>query len=85
LAALCCTSVLAQDRTPVTPGVHDALATAGPQAGHIGDLWNLTVFVCTAVFCAVLLGLVLALWRSGRARVEDAADLSSVGRHERGP
>ncbi len=85
LAALCCTSVLAQDRTPVTPGVHDALATAGPQAGHIGDLWNLTVFVCTADFCAVLLGLVLALWRSGRARVEDAADLSSVGRHERGP
>jgi cytochrome c oxidase subunit 2 len=74
-----------QGRTPVEPGAHDVLAVAGPQAAHIGELWNLTVFVCTAVFCAVLLGLVLALWRSGRGREEAPADLSSIGRHERGP
>jgi len=34
---------------------------------------------------AILLGLVLALWRSGRARADEPADLSSMGRHERGP
>jgi cytochrome c oxidase subunit 2 len=75
----------AQERPPVTPGVHDALAPFGPQAAHIGDLWNLVLFVCTAVFCAILIALVLALWRSGRARVDAPADLSSIGRHERGP
>jgi cytochrome c oxidase subunit 2 len=79
------TKALAQDRPTVVPGAHDALATAGPQAAQIGQLWNLTVFICTAVFCAVLIGLVIALWRSGRAGEQDAPDLSSVGRHERGP
>src|SRR4029079_1442762 len=60
------TSALAQQRPSVVPGAHDALLTAGPQAARIGELWNLTVFICTAVFCAVLVGLVFALWRSGR-------------------
>jgi len=79
------TSALAQQRPSVVPGAHDALLTAGPQAARIGELWNLTVFICTAVFCAVLIGLVFALWRSGRAREDGPPDLSSVGRHERGP
>jgi len=83
--AASCAASFAQGRTPVEPGVHDALATAGPQAAHIGSLWNLTVFICTAVFCAVLLGLAFALWRSGRARTDEPADLSSIDRHERGP
>ena len=78
-------SALAEDRTPVVPGAHDALVAAGPQAARIGELWNVTVFICTAVFCAVLLGLVFALWRSGRAREDEPADLSSNDRHERGP
>jgi cytochrome c oxidase subunit 2 len=78
-------AAFAQDRALVVPGAHDALAAAGRQAARIGDLWNLTVFICTAVFCAVLLGLVLALWRSGRSRDGDPADVSSVDRHERGP
>jgi cytochrome c oxidase subunit II len=78
-------AAFAQERAPVVPGAHDALVAAGRQAGHIGDLWNVTVFICTAVFCAILLGLVLALWRSGRSREDDPADLSSIGRHERGP
>jgi len=79
------TSALAEQRASVVPGAHDALLTAGPQAARIGELWNLTVFICTAVFCAVLLGLVFALWRSGRTHDDGPPDLSSVGRHERGP
>jgi cytochrome c oxidase subunit 2 len=79
------TTAFAQERPPVVPGAHDALVTAGSQAARIGQLWNLTVFICTAVFCAVLLGLVLALWRSGRSREDVPPDLSSIGRHERGP
>ena len=85
MAILPATTALAQVRPPVVPGAHDALLTAGPQAARIGELWNLTVFVCTAVFCAVLIGLVFALWRSGRAHEDEPADLSSIGTHERGP
>jgi len=86
LAALAsATGALAQQRPSVVPGAHDALLSAGPQAARIGELWNLTVFICTAVFCAVLVGLVFALWRSGRTREDGPPDLSSVGRHERGP
>ena len=86
VAALSCvTAALAQERTPVVPGPHDALIAACRQAAHIGQLWNVFVVICTAVFVAVLIGLVLALWRSGRARESDPADLSSLGKHERGP
>jgi cytochrome c oxidase subunit 2 len=84
-ALSCVTAALAQERTPVVPGPHDALIAAGRQAAHIGQLWNVFVVICTAVFVAVLIGLVLALWRSGRARESDPADLSSLGKHERGP
>jgi cytochrome c oxidase subunit 2 len=79
------TTALGQQRPSVVPGAHDALLTAGPHAEAIGELWNLTVFICTAVFCAVLIGLVLALWRSGRTREDGPPDLSSIGKHERGP
>lgn len=83
--AAAATSALAQERTPVVPGAHDALVAAGAQALRIGELWNLVVFICAAVFCAVLVGLVLALWKSGRAREDAPPDLSTVDRHERGP
>src|SRR5829696_6898315 len=56
VAAASAGAAFAQGRTPVVPGAHDALAVAGPQAAQIGELWNLTVFICTAVFCAILLG-----------------------------
>jgi len=75
----------AQDRPRVVPGAHDALLAAGPQAAHIGQLWNVVVAVCTVVFCAVLLGVLVALWRSGKATEATPVDLSSLGRHERGP
>jgi cytochrome c oxidase subunit 2 len=76
---------IAQDRPNVVPGVHDALASAGPQAGHIGALWNVILAVCTIVFCAILLGLVVAIWRSGRGDATTRADVSMLARHERGP
>ena len=76
---------MAQDRPNVVPGVHDALVAAGPQSAHIGTLWNLVLAICTIVFCAVLLGLVVAIWRSGRGDATTRADVSMVARHERGP
>ena len=76
---------MAQGRPTVVPGVHDVLVAAGPQAGHIGTLWNIILAVCTIVFCAILLGLVAALWRSGRGDATTRADVSMLVRHERGP
>jgi cytochrome c oxidase subunit 2 len=73
------------DRPTVLPGAHDALVVAGPQAAHIGQLWNVILVVCTAVFCAILIGLVFALWRGGRSRDDASPDLTSLDRHERGP
>jgi cytochrome c oxidase subunit 2 len=74
-----------EDRPTVVPGAHDALVVAGPQAAHIGQLWNVILVVCTVVFCAILIGLVIALWRGGRSRDDASPDLTSLDRHERGP
>jgi len=84
-AALCVTGVLAQGTVPLAPGPHDALAAAGPQAAQIGQLWNLFLAVCTAVFVAILAALGWALWRTPRANGDGAPDLSMARRHERGP
>ncbi|HEV8209074.1 MAG TPA: cytochrome c oxidase subunit II [Vicinamibacterales bacterium] len=75
---------MAQGRPTVVPGMHDALVAAGPQSGHIGALWNVILAVCAFVFCAILLGLVVALWRSGRGDATTRADVSMLARHERG-
>jgi cytochrome c oxidase subunit 2 len=85
LFALVSASALAQERPSVVPGAHDALIAAGPQAGHIGVLWNVILAVCTIVFCGILLGLVVAIWRSGRGDETTRADVSVLARHERGP
>jgi cytochrome c oxidase subunit II len=76
---------MAQDRPPVIPGAHDALVAAGPQSAHIGSLWNVVLAICTIVFCAILLGLVVAIWRSGRGDASTRADMSMPARHERAP
>ncbi len=78
-------AAFAQDRAVVVPGTHDALLAAGPQAAHIGQLWNIVLAVCTVVFCAVLVALVVAIRRSGRADEATPADTSGLTRHERGP
>jgi len=84
-AALCVTGVLAQGTVPLAPGPHDALAAAGPQAAQIGQLWNLFLAICTAVFVAILAALGWALRRAPRANRDSAPDLSMTHRHEGGP
>jgi cytochrome c oxidase subunit 2 len=61
------------------------LRTAGAQAARIGELWNLTLAICTVVFVAVLVALVLALWRSARGDARTPADVSGLHRIEHGP
>ncbi|CAM3529512.1 cytochrome-c oxidase [Bordetella sputigena] len=53
------------------PG-QSVLAPAGIQAERILALWHITLLVCTAVFVAVLLGLVAAIRRGTRAARSDA-------------
>jgi cytochrome c oxidase subunit 2 len=67
------------------PGPHDALLSAGPQAAHIGRLWNLLLGICVAVGLAVLATFAWAVWRSGRGDATTPPDLSGMVRHERGP
>jgi cytochrome c oxidase subunit 2 len=43
------------------------LEPQGPYAERIAELWWLTLGVCTAVFVAVLVAFLLALWRGARA------------------
>jgi cytochrome c oxidase subunit II len=62
----------------------DALRTVGPQAQHILDLWRLTLGICTAVFAAVLLAFIYALWRAPRAREDTPPDVSALHRTEPG-
>ena len=61
-------------------GAQDALRPAGPQAGHILELWNLTLVVCCAVFAMVLAALVVALWRGRSKRAASATAERKVGR-----
>jgi cytochrome c oxidase subunit 2 len=69
----------------VNPGLHEALQAMGPQAGHVVDVWRLFLFVCTAVFAAILAALLLALWRAPRVQVPVPPDLGPVNRPEPGP
>jgi cytochrome c oxidase subunit 2 len=62
----------------MNPGVHDALNTFGPQAGHVVDLWRIFLWICTGVFAAVMVALVLALRRAPRIRTPEPPDLAMV-------
>ena len=61
----------------------DALRPAGVQAGHIGDLWNFTLGLCTLVFVAVFAAFLIALVRAPRADAATPADVSSLELPER--
>jgi cytochrome c oxidase subunit 2 len=61
----------------------DALRPAGPQAEHIGQLWNFTLALCTIVFVAVLGACLYALLRAPRSDAAAEPDLSSLLRPER--
>ena len=64
--------------------LHDVLAPFGPQAGHVRELWLLTLAICTVVFAAVLAALAIALWRAPRGDAASPPDLSGVRRPEPG-
>jgi cytochrome c oxidase subunit 2 len=67
----------------MNPGLHDALQTVGPQAGHIVDLWRVFLLLCTLVFAAILVGLILAIRRAPRVDMPVPPDLSTVNQPER--
>jgi cytochrome c oxidase subunit II len=46
--------------------MNDALHAAGPQAAWIGQLWWFTLWLCVAVFVALMAALAWALWRARR-------------------
>jgi cytochrome c oxidase subunit 2 len=79
----CAAAALAQG--VALPGPHDALAPAGLQAAHIGDLWNLFLAICVGVGVAVLVVFALAVRRAGRADATTPADVDVLARHEAGP
>jgi cytochrome c oxidase subunit 2 len=61
----------------------NALLPAGVQAAHILTLWNLTLLVCSLVFAAVLIALLVAVMRGPRSSGEVRPDLGSLERPER--
>jgi cytochrome c oxidase subunit II len=71
--------------TPVPRAPHSALQAMGPQSAHIVDLWRIFMVICTAVFVAVLAGLLYVLWQRPRADNDTPPDLSTVNRSEQGP
>lgn len=59
----------------MTPSsIQSALHPAGVQAARIEQLWWLTFWVCTAVFCAVMVALAVAVARGRAARAIGTPD-----------
>lgn len=56
------------------PATHSALRPAGAQAGRIHDLWQLTLWICMAVFAAILIALLVALTRASRGAAHAASE-----------
>ena len=78
IALLLLTHGVAAAEPALGAGSQDALRAVGPQAQHILDLWRLTLGICTAVFAAVLLAFIYALWRAPRAREDTQPDISAL-------
>jgi cytochrome c oxidase subunit 2 len=64
--------------------LHDVLAPFGIQAALVHGLWNFVLAVCSLVFAAVLVAVLVALWRAPRGGVAAPPDLSTLRRPERG-
>jgi cytochrome c oxidase subunit 2 len=60
----------------------NVLLPAGPQAGHILDLWRLTLAICTLVFAAVLGAFLYAIWRAPRSHTQQAPDVGALSHAE---
>ncbi|WP_229503818.1 cytochrome c oxidase subunit II [Massilia putida] len=65
-------------RVPGVTSMQDALRAAGAQAGHIGDLWNGTLALCTFVFVAIVVATIIAVWCAPRADAATRPDTSSL-------
>jgi cytochrome c oxidase subunit 2 len=66
------------------PAGHSALRPAGIQASRIHDLWQLTLWICMGVFAAILIALVVALYRAQRsARTPSSAMADRTGPERR--
>ena len=65
--------------------MQDMLHAAGPQAAHIGELWNLTLAVCTLVLVAILVALAIALWQAPRSQAGTPPDLRALQQAEPRP
>jgi len=63
-------------------GLHDVQVPAGVQAQAIFDLWQWLLAICTLVFVAVIVALVLALRRAPRAAQDTPPDVSSLSQGE---
>jgi cytochrome c oxidase subunit 2 len=74
LLALFCTAIA----TANAASFQNALTPMGPQAEHIRSLWLIMVTICGAAFLAVIVAVLLALWRSPRAGRESRADTSHM-------
>jgi cytochrome c oxidase subunit II len=74
---------LASSSHAPAPGMQDALRAAGAQAAHIGDLWNGTLALCTFVFVAIVVAMLVAVWRAPRADAATRPDTSSLSGPER--
>jgi cytochrome c oxidase subunit 2 len=62
--------------------VQDILSPAGPHAGHILNLWHITLGICLVVFVLVLAAFFYALWRGSKGgaspRLAPAAVISAL-------
>src|SRR6185437_13938187 len=67
---------------PMTGGVHDVQVPAGAQAQAIAELWHVLLPVCTVVFIAIVVALILALRRAPRITENAAPDVSSLWQGE---
>jgi len=70
-------SLVSSSHAPAS-GMQDALRAAGAQAAHIGDLWNGTLALCTFVFVAIVVAMLVAVWRAPRADAATRPDTSSL-------
>lgn len=88
MACLSCCPAAAAAATVAGQAVQQgALQPAGVQADTIFGLWNFTLALCAAVFAAIVLALLAALWRARRARAASAdatPDLAALRTPERG-
>jgi cytochrome c oxidase subunit 2 len=79
VTALLATAAQAHD---VNVGAQDMLHAAGPQSGHILDLWRLTLLICTVVFALVLLAFLYAVWKAPKADETTPVDTTLYHRPE---